>query len=66
MAGKALREAGADLKTLRQTVVTALAGYAYLQAQSGSAKQLAPLLAAVRQEMQPLVQRIERLEARLN
>lgn len=66
VAGKALREAGADLKTLRQTVVTALAGYAYMQAQSGSAKQLAPLLAAVRQEMQPLVQRIERLEARLN
>jgi ATP-dependent Clp protease ATP-binding subunit ClpA len=64
-AGKALREAGADAKTLRRTVVAALAGYKYLQAQSAPAKQMGALMAAVRQELQPLVHRIERLETRL-
>jgi len=64
-AGRALREAGADAKTVRRTVVAVLAGYKYMQAQSAPAKQMGALMAAVRQELQPLVQRIERLETRL-
>ena len=64
-AGRALREAGADAKTVRRTVVAVLAGYKYMQAQTPPAKQMGALMAAVRQELQPLVQRIERLETRL-
>ena len=65
IAGRALREAGADAKTVRRTVVAALTGYKYLQAQSAPAKQMGALMVAVRQELQPLVERIERLETRL-
>lgn len=65
VAGKTLREAGADLKTVRQAVLAVLAGYRYLQSQTPSAKQTGALMAAVRQELQPLVERVERLEARL-
>jgi ATP-dependent Clp protease ATP-binding subunit ClpC len=66
VAGKALREAGADAKAVRQAVVAVLAGYQYLQSQTAPAKQVGALMAAVRQELQPLVDRIERLETRLN
>jgi hypothetical protein len=63
--GKALRAAGADVKTVRQTVIAVLAGYAHLR-QTTPAKELGNLMAAVRQELRPLVERIERLEARQN
>jgi ATP-dependent Clp protease ATP-binding subunit ClpC len=65
-AGKALREAGADVKAVRQAMLAVLAGYQYLQAQTAPAKQMGALMAVVRQELQPLVDRIERLETRLN
>jgi hypothetical protein len=64
-AGKALRAAGADLKTGRRAVATALAGYAHLRAAVAPAGATG-ILTAVRAELQPLIQRIERLESRLN
>lgn len=60
-AGRALREAGADVKAVRRAVAAALAGYARAQNPS---HQVNALLHAVRQEMAPLVRRIEALEAR--
>jgi ATP-dependent Clp protease ATP-binding subunit ClpC len=63
-AGRALREAGADAKVLRRSVSAALAGYSAASAAASAAA--APALAAmVRQELTPLVRRIEALEARL-
>ena len=60
-AGRALREAGADAKVLRRSVSAALAGYsAAASAAAGPA-----LATMVRQELTPLVRRIEALEARL-
>jgi ATP-dependent Clp protease ATP-binding subunit ClpC len=66
VAGRALREAGADVKSVRRVVVAALAGYTHLQAQTAPAAQKGALTAAVRQELRPLVERIERLEARIS
>jgi hypothetical protein len=43
-----------------------VAGYKYLQTQTAPAAQAGALMTAVRQELQPLVERIERLESRLN
>jgi ATP-dependent Clp protease ATP-binding subunit ClpA len=63
LAGRALRDAGADAKAIRRAVVSALAGYSHLRAQSAPAPQIGALMTAVRQELQPLVERIERLEA---
>ena len=62
-AGRALREAGAQPKAVRQAVTAALAGYTHLRA-AAAAPGAAPanLPAAVRAELQPLVRRIERLE----
>ncbi|GLY96067.1 Clp protease N-terminal domain-containing protein [Actinoplanes sp. NBRC 103695] len=60
-AGRALREAGADAKTLRRSVSAALAGYT--QAKSPSTQANA-LKLVVRQELAPLIQRIEALESR--
>jgi ATP-dependent Clp protease ATP-binding subunit ClpC len=65
-AGKALRAAGADLKTVRRAVVAAIAGYAHLRANSAAPAGATGILTAVRAELQPLIQRIERLESRLN
>jgi ATP-dependent Clp protease ATP-binding subunit ClpC len=64
IAGRALREAGADAKSVRRAVSAAVGGYAHLRAKQSptGAEQLA---ATVRQELRPLVQRIEALEARL-
>jgi ATP-dependent Clp protease ATP-binding subunit ClpC len=63
-AGRALRAAGADAKALRRAVSAALAGYTHLRAQTAPA-QTPAWAAAVRQELAPLVRRIEALEARL-
>ncbi|WP_433057672.1 Clp protease N-terminal domain-containing protein [Dactylosporangium sp. CS-033363] len=54
-AGQVLRSLGADLKLTRRAVSAALAGYVHLQAQT-------PTIEAA---LKPLVERIERLESRL-
>lgn len=67
-AGKILRSLGADPRLTRRAVSAALAGYVHLSAQRQPAAgpdMAASLSAAVRREMQPLVDRIERLEAHL-
>jgi ATP-dependent Clp protease ATP-binding subunit ClpA len=58
--GSALRAAGADLKTARAAVVAALAGYVHLRAQPASAP--VDVAAALRQELAPLIGRLDRLE----
>ncbi|MEO3885913.1 Clp protease N-terminal domain-containing protein [Nonomuraea sp. B5E05] len=76
-AGQVLRGLGAEPRLTRRAVVAALAGYVHLRAetqapaaqgetsaQAGAAVQ-ARLAAAIRQELQPFVQRLERLEERL-
>ncbi|GAA1263925.1 hypothetical protein GCM10009677_14510 [Sphaerisporangium rubeum] len=65
-AGQTLRGLGADLRLTRRAVTAALAGYVHLRAQTGAAQAPAAeaLKAVVRAELQPLVARIERLEAR--
>ena len=63
-AGRALREAGADAKALRRAVSAALAGYSHLRAQTAPATGQA-LAAVVKQELAPLVRRIDALEARI-
>jgi ATP-dependent Clp protease ATP-binding subunit ClpA len=65
-ASRALRAAGADPKTVRRAVATAIAGYAHLRANTASPASATGILTAVRAELQPLIQRIERLETRLN
>lgn len=61
-AGRVLRNAGAQPKSVRHAVTAALAGYTHLRATAAPAGAPANLLAAVRAEIQPLIQRIERLE----
>jgi ATP-dependent Clp protease ATP-binding subunit ClpC len=63
VAGRALREAGADVKALRRAVSAALAVYTHMRAQAAPAPGEG-LAAMVRQELAPLVRRIEALEAR--
>lgn len=69
-AGQVLRSLGAELRLTRRAVAAALAGYVHLRAQtpqaaaSGTTETAAALAAVVRQELQPIVQRIERLEER--
>ncbi|WP_412751712.1 Clp protease N-terminal domain-containing protein [Krasilnikovia sp. M28-CT-15] len=65
-AGRVLRAAGADARSVRRTVTAALAGYTHLRAQPRLAPDTDALMAAVRRELHPLVTRIERLEARLS
>lgn len=60
-AGKVLRELGIDLRSIRKAVVAALTGYAHLRAQPAN-DPAAMIAAVVRQELQPIVARIERLE----
>ncbi|WP_329459680.1 Clp protease N-terminal domain-containing protein [Streptomyces sp. NBC_01497] len=68
--GQVLRSLGAEPRLLRRAVTAALAGYVHLQAQTaGRATADAPgtpqaaLLTALRQELKPLAERIDRLEA---
>ena len=63
-AGTLLRAKGADAKATRRAVATILAGYSagYARVQKDSSG-TADLLTAVRAELAPLVERIERLEA---
>jgi ATP-dependent Clp protease ATP-binding subunit ClpA len=64
-AGTALRALGADARAVRRAVRAAVAGYAHLRAQGhGQAPAGGAVLAAVREELKPLIRRIERLEAR--
>ncbi|TQF01464.1 ATP-dependent Clp protease ATP-binding subunit [Kitasatospora acidiphila] len=68
--GEVLRAAGAEPKLTRRAVAAALVGYNYLRASQGttppSAGQLTSLLQQqLQQQLQPLVARIESLEARL-
>ncbi|MEV4839949.1 Clp protease N-terminal domain-containing protein [Nonomuraea sp. NPDC049486] len=74
IAGQVLRGLGAEHRPTRRAVVAALAGYVHLRAESAAqpsgqspgAPDLAALVAvAVRQQLQPLVQRIARLEEHL-
>jgi ATP-dependent Clp protease ATP-binding subunit ClpA len=62
-AGNALREVGTDLKSARATVVAALTGYTHLRAQPAG-NPAAAVAAVVKQELQPIIERIERLEQR--
>lgn len=64
IAGRVLREAGADAKSVRRAVSAAVGGYAHLRATKPAAG-AEQLTAVVRHELRPLVQRIETLEARL-
>lgn len=75
VAGQVLRSFGAELRLTRRAVTAALAGYVHLQAQAGSppspgsaagpSTELAGMLtAAIRRELQPVIERIERLEDR--
>jgi ATP-dependent Clp protease ATP-binding subunit ClpA len=67
-AGQVLRTLGAEPRLTRRAVVAALAGYVHLRAQGGTETPAVPadaakaLATAVRQELQPLLRRIERLE----
>jgi ATP-dependent Clp protease ATP-binding subunit ClpA len=63
LAGRALQNAGADAKSVRRAVIAALVGYEHLRNTLPSGP-TGGLLTAVRQELQPLIERIERLEAR--
>jgi ATP-dependent Clp protease ATP-binding subunit ClpA len=63
-AGELLRARGADGRSTRRAVAAALAGYVHLRASTGAAP--AALMTAFRAELTPLIERIERLEARAN
>jgi ATP-dependent Clp protease ATP-binding subunit ClpC len=65
-AGDLLRSRGADARSTRQAVAAALAGYVHLRVNAATSPAATGLLTAVRAEIAPLVERIERLEARLN
>ncbi|MGW2218499.1 Clp protease N-terminal domain-containing protein [Nonomuraea sp. NPDC001684] len=65
-AGQVLRALGAESRLVRRAVTAALAGYVHLRAQTSAAGDPAQALAvAVRQQLQPLIERIERLEQHL-
>jgi ATP-dependent Clp protease ATP-binding subunit ClpA len=79
--GAVLRDLGADARPVRRAVTAALAGYTAISAskqaraqaasqasqpgQPGAGQILAMLREAVRREMQPFAERLERLEERL-
>ncbi|MFF5294774.1 Clp protease N-terminal domain-containing protein [Paractinoplanes globisporus] len=67
-AGELLRARGADGRAVRRAVAAAIAGYAHLRASVAAAPTAPPagILTAVRAELAPLIERIERLENRLN
>jgi ATP-dependent Clp protease ATP-binding subunit ClpC len=63
--GQILRSLGAEPRPTRRAVTAALAGYVHLQSQvAAPAAATTPdaVATAVRQELQPLIQRLERLE----
>jgi ATP-dependent Clp protease ATP-binding subunit ClpC len=64
-AGQLLRERGIDARGARRAVAAALAGYVHLRASAGNAPPTG-ILTAVRAELAPLIQRVERLESRLS
>lgn len=69
-AGQLLRGLGAEPRLTRRAVTAALAGYVHLRAQgqagTAAAAPVTPALStAIRQELQPILQRLERLEERL-
>lgn len=66
-AGQVLRSLGAEMRLTRRAVAAALAGYVHLRAQTQApvaATDPTGLATVVRQELRPLVERIERLEER--
>lgn len=67
-AGQVLRGLGADPRLTRRAVVAALAGYVHLRAQAQQPARPADpaqlLATALREQLQPLLQRISRLEER--
>jgi ATP-dependent Clp protease ATP-binding subunit ClpC len=66
-AGELLRSRGADGRATRRGVAAAVAGYAHLRASAAGPKSLPTgVLTAFRAELAPLIERIERLESRLN
>lgn len=68
VAGKVLRGQGAEHRVIRRTVVAALAGYVHHQSQSGQGGSPTPettesrVLDAVRRQLAPIVERLDRLE----
>ena len=70
-AGRILRGQGAEIRLTRRSVAAALVGYAHLSAQHTAGGPAADqvtasgLAAAIREELQPLARRVERLEQRL-
>jgi ATP-dependent Clp protease ATP-binding subunit ClpC len=69
--GSILRSLGVDLRLTRRAVSAVLAGYIHLRAQSQSAPApsladpMGKLSALIEQKMQPVVQRLERIEGNL-
>ncbi|MBG0831911.1 ATP-dependent Clp protease ATP-binding subunit [Planomonospora sp. ID67723] len=62
-AGQVLRALGAEPRLVRRAVTAALAGYVHLRAQTAAAGDpTQALAAAVQRQLQPLIERIERLE----
>jgi ATP-dependent Clp protease ATP-binding subunit ClpA len=59
--GQVLRGAGAEMRGTRGAIVAAVAGYAHLRAQT-TAQGPAGVATALRAELQPLLDRIDRLE----
>ncbi|MFC7546604.1 Clp protease N-terminal domain-containing protein [Plantactinospora sp. GCM10030261] len=73
VAGQVLRALGAEPRLTRRAVSAALAGYVHLRATTApaggttvSTDPMAALATAVQRQLQPLVDRIERLERRLH
>jgi ATP-dependent Clp protease ATP-binding subunit ClpC len=64
-AGQVLRALGAEPRLMRRAVTAALAGYVHLRAQAPATDPAQALAAAVHQQLQPLIARIERLEHHL-
>jgi ATP-dependent Clp protease ATP-binding subunit ClpA len=66
-AGQVLRALGAEPRLMRRAVTAALAGYVHLRAQTSAtaADPAQTLAAAVHQQIQPLIERVERLERTL-
>ncbi|WP_283134673.1 Clp protease N-terminal domain-containing protein [Rhizohabitans arisaemae] len=68
IAGRVLQALGGEPRLMRRAVTAALAGYVHLRAQTSAAKAPDPasiLAAALDQRLQPLLQRIDRLERHL-